>query len=58
MFSSPAEASQGHLEKMFMPGSSREGKVCESPGVQDASWEFPKIGATLFGGPYNKDPTI
>ena len=20
--------------------------------------EFPKIGATLFWGPYNKDPTI
>ena len=28
-----------------------------------ANWEFPKIrgtlfGGTLFGGPYNKDPTI
>ena len=22
------------------------------------TWEFPKIGGTLFGGPYNKDPTI
>ena len=22
------------------------------------SWEFPKIRGTLFGGPYNKDPTI
>ena len=21
-------------------------------------WEFPKIRGTLFGGPYNKDPTI
>ena len=21
-------------------------------------WEFPKIMGTLFGGPYNKDPTI
>ena len=21
-------------------------------------WEFPKIGGTLFWGPYNKDPTI
>ena len=21
-------------------------------------WEFPKIRDTLFGGPYNKDPTI
>ena len=21
-------------------------------------WEFPKIRVTLFGGPYNKDPTI
>ena len=21
-------------------------------------WEFPKIRATLFWGPYNKDPTI
>ena len=20
-------------------------------------WEFPKIRGTLFGGPYNKDPT-
>ena len=23
-----------------------------------AIWEFPKIRGTLFGGPYNKDPTI
>ena len=22
------------------------------------NWEFPKIRGTLFGGPYNKDPTI
>ena len=22
------------------------------------TWEFPKIGGTLFWGPYNKDPTI
>ena len=38
-----------------------------SIGAQDASedeagpaigWEFPKIGGTLFWGPYNKDPTI
>ena len=21
-------------------------------------WEFPKIRGTLFGGPYNRDPTI
>ena len=21
-------------------------------------WDFPKIRGTLFGGPYNKDPTI
>ena len=21
-------------------------------------WEFPKVRGTLFGGPYNKDPTI
>ena len=21
-------------------------------------WEFPKLGGTLFWGPYNKDPTI
>ena len=21
-------------------------------------WEFPKIGGTLFWGPYNQDPTI
>ena len=21
-------------------------------------WEFPRIRGTLFGGPYNKDPTI
>ena len=21
------------------------------------TWEFPKIGGTLFWGPYNKDPT-
>ena len=21
-------------------------------------WEFPKIRGTLFGGPYNKEPTI
>ena len=21
-------------------------------------WEFPKIRGTLFGGPYNKDPSI
>ena len=25
------------------------------PGLM---WEFPKIRGTLFGGPYNKDPTI
>ena len=22
------------------------------------TWEFPKIGGTLFSGPYNKDPII
>ena len=25
---------------------------------QSTIWEFPKIRATLFWGPYNKDPTI
>ena len=23
-----------------------------------SNWEFPKVRGTLFGGPYNKDPTI
>ena len=27
-------------------------------GSSVQSWEFPKIRGTLFGGPYNKDPTI
>ena len=22
------------------------------------TWEFPKIRGTIFGGPYNEDPTI
>ena len=26
--------------------------------ISDFIWEFPKIGGTLFGGPYSKDPTI
>ena len=28
------------------------------PESHQGIWEFPKIGGTLFGGPYNKDPTI
>ena len=27
-------------------------------GAPTLIWEFPKIGGTLFWGPYNKDPTI
>ena len=32
---------------------------CYSPQEELAldTWEFPKIGGTLFWGPYNKDPT-
>ena len=26
--------------------------------MESAMWEFPKIRGTLFGGPYNKDPSI
>ena len=26
--------------------------------IEGFRWEFPKIGGTLFWGPYNKDPTI
>ena len=26
--------------------------------VGGCQWEFPKIGGTLFWGPYNKNPTI
>ena len=30
-----------------------------SPHLEDHGiWEFPKIRGTLFGGSYNKDPTI
>ena len=28
------------------------------PGGLAMIWEFPKIRGTLFGGPYDKDPTI
>ena len=28
------------------------------PRLLSPKWEFPKIGDTFFGGPYNKDPTI
>ena len=28
------------------------------PQCGTAGWEFPKIRGALFGGPYNKDPTI
>ena len=27
-------------------------------GFRGQIWEFPRIRGTLFGGPYNKDPTI
>ena len=27
-------------------------------GLRFRVWEFPEIRSTLFGGPYNKDPTI
>ena len=27
-------------------------------GLACKIWGFPKIGGTLFGGPYSKDPTI
>ena len=31
----------------------------EAQGLKhETKWEFPKIGGALFGGPYNKDPTI
>ena len=26
--------------------------------LESRIWGFPKIGGTLFWGPYNKDPTI
>ena len=29
-----------------------------NPKARNPKWEFPKIRGTLFGGPYNKDPTI
>ena len=29
-----------------------------SGDAPDFMWGFPKIGGTLFWGPYNKDPTI
>ena len=35
-------------------------KPLEGPGspFSGSAREFPKIRGTLFGGPYNKDPTI
>ena len=32
--------------------------LLQSPVLYVHIWEFPKFKGTLFGGPYNKDPTI
>ena len=53
-----------------VPGAANVGSFCCGPPgdvqkeIDDCrenpacKWEFPKIRGTLFGGPYNKDPTI
>ena len=41
-----------------LPQKSSRPEVPRLRGLEGLIWEFLKIGATLFWGRYNKDPTI
>ena len=42
---------------LLLPPAFARLEPCSLPFLKP-KWEFPKIGGTLFWGPYNKDPTI
>ena len=52
-------ASKAKHSTRSAPGLKAQTAPCKKLSHEKSSiWEFPKIRGTLFGGPYNKDPTI